>query len=136
MSGTLLSLLGALLCAALFGTVLRPQRPELALSLCIGAGVLVVVRLASQLLPLVSTLRTMLESGGVSTEYLSFLLKAVGIVLVTQLTADTCRDAGEGALAAKAELVGRVLLLMLSLPLLRQVLALATSLISGQAVDG
>lgn len=136
MTASLVSLLGVVLCAALLAVLLRTQRPELALCLCLGAGALVVVRLAQQLVPLVSSVRTMMETGGVSGVYLTVVLKAAGIALVTQLTADTCRDAGETALAAKAELVGRVMLLVLAVPLFEQVLSLVTALIREQAVAG
>ena len=55
---------------------------------------------------------------------------------LTQLTADTCRDAGETALAAKAELVGRVLLLAVAVPLFQDLLTLVTALMSGQEAGG
>ena len=64
------------------------------------------------------------------------MLKAAGITLLTQLTADTCRDAGETALAAKAELVGRVLLLAVAVPLFQDLLTLVTALMSGQEAGG
>ena len=134
MTATLVSLLGVVLCAALLAVLLRTQRPELALCLCLGAGALVVVLLAQQLVPLVSSVRSMMETGGVSGVYLTVVLKAAGIALVTQLAADTCRDAGETALAVKAELVGRVLLLVLAVPLFEQILSLVTALIREQAV--
>lgn len=136
MTASLISLLGVVLCAALLAVLLRSQRPELALCLGLGAGALVTVRLAQQMVPLVSAVRSMMETGGVSGLYLSVVLKAAGIALVTQMAADTCRDAGETALAAKAELVGRVLLLVLAVPLFEQILSLVTALIREQAVTG
>lgn len=63
------------------------------------------------------------------------VVKATGVCLLTQLTADTCRDAGETALAGKAELAGRFVLLALAVPLFADVLELVTALINGQAVS-
>ncbi len=40
-----------------------------------------------------------------------------GFCFLTQLGCDTCRDAGESAVAAKVELAGRVAVLVLSMPL-------------------
>ena len=136
MTASLISLLGVVLCAGLLAVLLRTQRPELAMCLCLGAGALVVVRLAQQLLPVVSAVRSRMQTGGVSGTYLTVMLKAAGVALVTQLTADTCRDAGETALAAKAELTGRVMLLVLAVPLFEQILSLVTALIHEQAVSG
>lgn len=127
---------GILLCAALLSAVLRSQRPELAICLGLAAGALVLVLLLSEIAPLLSAVRRMMQSGGLSAEWLGVVLKAAGVCLLTQLAADTCRDAGETALAGKAELAGRVLLLLLAIPLYERILSLVTQLISGQVVSG
>jgi len=135
-AGVLTLAVGLLLCGALLAVVLRSWRPELALCLSLAAGVLVVGLLLGQVTPLLAALRRLAEAGGLSGQLLGVVLKAAGICLVTQLTADTCRDAGESALASKAELVGRVLLLLLAVPLFEQILTLVTGLIDGGAVSG
>ena len=118
MTGTslLVGVVGLLLCATMLTTVLRTQRPELAVGLSLAAGVLVVGLLLRQALTVV--------------------FRAAGVCFVTQLAADTCRDAGETALASKAELTGRVLLLLLTVPLFEQVLTMIIGVIHGQAVVG
>lgn len=128
--------MGLLLCAAILALVVRGQRPELALCLSIAAGAAVLMMLMGHIAPLLTTLSNMLQGSAIPSEYIKAVLKATGICLLTQLTADTCRDAGETALAGKAELVGRVLLLLLSLPLFEDMLTLVTTLAQGQAVSG
>ena len=93
---------GVLLCAAVLATVLRAQRPELALGLSVAAGVLVVGLLLKELAPLLASLRRMTSAGGLSDGVLSVVLRAAGVCFVTQWAADTCRDAGQTALAGKA----------------------------------
>lgn len=133
---TLVAVIGLLLSAAVLSTLLRSQRPELAVGLGLVAGVLVVGVLLGQVSSLIGVLRRMLTLGGLSDGYLSVVLRAAGVCLLTQLTADTCRDAGESALAGKAELAGRVLMLLLAVPLFEQVLTLILGVIDGQAVTG
>lgn len=127
--GVLVTAVGVLLCAAVLATVLRAQRPELALGLSVAAGVLVVGLLLKELTPLMATMRRMLTVGGLSDKALSVVLRAAGVCFVTQWAADTCRDAGQTALAGKAELTGRVLLLLLTVPLFEQVLTLITGVV-------
>ena len=137
MSGqTLVGVVGLLLCAAVLSTVLRSQRPELALGLSLAAGALVSVVLLKEMVPLASSLRRMLALGGLSDASLSVVFRAAGVCFVTRLAADTCRDAGESALAGKAELAGQVVLLLLSLPLFEQVLTLIVGVVNRQAVTG
>lgn len=135
MSDLLWGVVGMLLSAAMLAVVLRTRRPELAMCLSLGAGVLVLLTLLRQAGTLFGSVRGLLEVGGISSEYLKAVLKGAGICMITQLTADTCRDAGETALAGKAELAGRLLLLAVAIPLFEDVLQLVTALINGQAVD-
>ncbi len=132
----LVTAVGLLLCGGLLSAVLRSQRPELAVCLSLLAGVLVVGMLLRQLSPLVDALRRMTALGGVGEHHLGVVLRGAGICLVTQLAADTCRDAGDTALAGKAELTGRILLLLLAVPLYEEILALIVNVVSGQAVMG
>ena len=133
---TLVAAVGLLLCAALLSLVLRTRRPELALCLSLAAGGVVLCLLLGQVAPLFAALRRMGETGGLSTAHVAVVLKAAGICLLTQLTADTCRDAGEAALAGKAELTGRILLLLLAVPLFEELLSLVVTLLQGQEVGG
>lgn len=132
----LLTAVGMLLCGALLSAVLRTQRPELAVCLSLLAGALAVGMLLGQITPLLTALRRMFALGGMGDSQLEVVLRGAGICLVTQLAADTCRDAGDTALANKAELTGRVLLLLLAVPLYEQILALIVNVVNGQAVTG
>lgn len=127
---------GVLLCAGVLSTVLRTHRPELAMGLSLLAGVLVLGVVLSRLTPFLTALRRMLAAGGLSEDAFSVVLRGVGVCLLTQLTADVCRDAGQSALAGKAELAGRVLLLLIAVPLYQQILTLILGLVNGQAVGG
>lgn len=132
----LVTAVGVLLCGGLLAAVLRSRRPELAMCLSLLAGVLVVGMLLRQLSPLIAALRRMTALGGIKESYVGVVLRGAGICLVARLAADTCRDAGDSALASKAELTGRILLLLLAVPLYEEILTLIVGVIYGQAVTG
>ena len=132
----LVAVVGVLLCGAMLSAMLRTQRPELAMGLALLAGAVVVAFLVRQILPLAATVRRMAALGGVSDGAFSTVFRAAGVCLLTQIAADTCRDAGEVALAGKAELAGRILLLLMMVPLFEQVLNLIVTAVNGQAVGG
>ena len=56
------------------------------------------------------------------------LLKAVGIGVVSQFTAEICRDAGEPVLAGRVEFFAKVEIILLSLPQIRSILQIAGEL--------
>ena len=132
----LMTVVGLLLCGAVLSAVLRAQRPELAVCLSLLAGAVAVMALLGRLTPLIAALRRMTALGGIENNSLSVVLKGAGVCLITQLAADSCRDAGDTALAGKAELAGRVLLLLLAVPLYEQILTLIVGIVQSQAVTG
>ncbi len=132
----LVAVVGVLLCGALLAAVLRTQRPELAMGLSLLAGAVVALFLLRQVVPLAGTVRRMVALGGLSEGVFAVVFRAAGVCLLTQIVADTCRDAGESALAGKAELAGRILLLLMTVPLFEQILTLILGVVNRQAVSG
>ena len=53
-------------------------------------------------------------------QYIGTVLKATGIAVLITVCSAVCKDAGQTAIAAKLEIAGRVVILMLSLPVLSQ----------------
>ncbi len=50
------------------------------------------------------------------------MLKMVGIAYLTQLVVSICRDAGNGAVAAQINMVGKISMLLVSFPVLEALL--------------
>ena len=77
---------------------------------------------------LMEFLREIGAASGLSEDLFIPLYKTVGIALVVKAGGSLCRDAGESALASAVETAGTVCALLVSLPLLRAVLALLLEL--------
>lgn len=92
------------------------------------ASVVVTGAVLTQLAPLLGELEKLL-CGVLDQAYTVVPIKAVGIGITTQITSDICRDCGEAGVASKVELAGKVALLMISLPLMRDILELSTSVL-------
>ena len=101
---------------------LRPLQPELAVLLSIAAGALMLALVIGRLRTVVQTLTEMAARADLHPRFLQTALKAVGLAYLAGFTAQVCRDAGEGALAGKVELVGKVAILLLALPVMSAVL--------------
>lgn len=68
-----------------------------------------------------------------SIGYLSLLWKALAISILTATSADLCRSAEEEAIAAKVELLGKCELLVIALPLFRDLADLVMRIAEGMA---
>ena len=119
---------GLCVVGALLALVVRRGSPETALLLTLGAVTAVLLSLAGSLERLMDFLGELVEESGLSRELFTPLYKTVGIALVVKIGGSLCRDAGESALASAVETAGTVCALLVSLPLLRAVLALLLEL--------
>ena len=62
------------------------------------------------------------DSGGMSEGMWRIILKALGVAFVTEIAEGVCRDSGEGSLAVWVETAGKLAILLLSLPMIREIL--------------
>ena len=114
---------------ALCALTLRKQVPELALVLDMVTGLLLLITAFGALEQVKDFFAELAELAGLAPEILTPLVKTVGIAIVTRVTAELCRDAGEGGIAAFAEVAGGVAALCVALPLARAVLTMISRLL-------
>ncbi len=81
------------------------------------------------LVPVVDFAGEVIKESGIS-EYGKIIFKAIGIAYLTNITSEICRDCGENTLSEAIENVGRIELLLLSLPLLSEILTFSRYLLS------
>ena len=127
----IVALCGIAVLAAVFSVMLKKYIPEYSFLISLGAGVLILLLILSKITPAVSQIKNLLSATGLSSEYGSVLFKSLGVCFLTQFAADSCRDAGESALASKVELAGKVLIVVMALPLFEKIAETALSLLGG-----
>lgn len=123
-------MIGIALVAMILCVLLKGYRPEYSVFLSLAAGIIILLMALDALTPMMGTLFQLIELSGQGKEAFSILLKSLGVCFITQLAADACRDAGEGAIASKVELAGKVVILLLAMPLFEQIITVATSLMT------
>lgn len=115
---------GAALCALAAILILRSQKSEFSGFVSLAASVILLGAACISFFPVMEFVAESVADTGFS-EYFGTLMKALGITLLVQLCSQVCRDAGEAALASKLELVGKAEILLLCLPLVSELIALA-----------
>ncbi len=115
--------------AALFGTVVRRGAPELALLLTVTAGVWILTAVLDGLGAAAAMAERLAQLAQMDAAVAGPVLKTVVVALVTRITAEICRGAGEGGLAAFVETAGTILALTAALPLMAAVLTMLEELL-------
>ena len=124
------ALAGFALVAVVALVVLRTARPELATILALAVTAAIFAAILPEIIRIVQLLRDLANQGGVAPDYLGTVLRIVGVAYLTEFGAQVARDAGEGAVASKVELGGKVLVLTMALPILLGILQLVVHLLT------
>ena len=110
-------------------TVIKQWKSDFLPLVRIGAVVLFGSLLIANAKPLLSLVTTLENGTMASFVHIETILKGVGIVILTQISSDICRDSGEGTLAGHIETIGKLELLLLCVPLIEEILATAEKLL-------
>ncbi len=124
----ILKLCGGALLIAGIALILRQYKPEFAVPVAVGGGVVMLLAIITLIAPQIDYINALWLDESFSV-YASPLVKALGVALVAQTAADICRDMGESATASKVELAGKAEIMLLCLPLIGELLGFARELL-------
>lgn len=122
----IISLIGVGLISAVLSVVIKQYRPEYSIYISLLSGMLILGAVVTAIAPALSSLTDMIGTDG---GYGEILLKALAVCYITHFAAQSCEDAGEKAIAAKIDLVGKAALLILSLPLFNELAGMIKELL-------
>ncbi|WP_127594214.1 stage III sporulation protein AD [Paenibacillus lautus] len=98
--------------------VVKEQKPLFAFLLAVATSLLIFLFLIGKIGNVLSMLEDLAESSGVQIIYLKTVLKIIGIAYIAEMGAQIVRDAGQESIASKIELAGKVLILVLAVPII------------------
>jgi len=124
----LFQIIGLALIATIIIIVLKAQRPEIAVQVSLVTGIVIFMLILGKVAAVVDLLNSYAAKVNIDKSYLSTLLKIVGIAYITEFGAEVCRDAGEGAIASKVELAGKVVIMVLAVPIITSLLDLVINI--------
>lgn len=98
--------------------IIKEQKPIFAFLLAASTGILIFLFLIGKIATVVGELERMAEAAGVQMIYLKTILKIIGIAYIAEFGSQIVRDAGQESIAAKIELAGKVLIMVLAIPII------------------
>jgi stage III sporulation protein AD len=87
----ILNIVGIALVVTVFAVLLREVRPEMALLLALGFGVLIFILVLSKMGAIINLFRDLTHKAQVDELYLLTLLKILGIAYIAEFGAQICR---------------------------------------------
>jgi stage III sporulation protein AD len=85
-------------------------------------GILVFLYMVNHLKAVLTVLQDLTAGASINFLFLDTLLKVVGIAYIAEFGSQICKDADEGLVASKIEFAGKILILILAVPIILLVL--------------
>lgn len=101
---------------------LKEFNKTIAVQLSVAGGAVIMLILLSYISGLLDEMNAFVGRANIKSDFVQVMLKAVGVSYLAQIGSEICRDMGEGTLAVKVEIAGRVILCTIALPLVIKVM--------------
>ena len=115
-------LIGISLSALILAVIIRDYNKTASIAIVIAASVMIFLRIASDVSTIFNSLTHISSGVETAANYIKLMMKVLGIVLITQFTADLCRDCGENSLASQTETAAKIIVVSMILPLFETVI--------------
>lgn len=109
--------------------MIKRESPLFAILVSLAVAVLIFLLIIPQLAGLVALFGTITGYLISGREYVLVVVKIIGIAYVAEFGAQICHDAGEGAIGAKIELAGKVLIMGIAAPVVISLVELVVAII-------
>ncbi|ARK31404.1 Stage III sporulation protein AC/AD protein family protein [Halalkalibacter krulwichiae] len=108
---------------------MKEQKPLFAFLLTVFVGVLIFLFLIDEIAKIIAMLEGIAEQANMNMMYLQTILKIIGIAYIAEFGAQIAKDAGQAAIASKIELAGKILILVMAIPILTAVIEMVLALL-------
>ncbi|MCL2677567.1 MAG: stage III sporulation protein AD [Clostridiales bacterium] len=120
----------AILAAVLAVFANESRLPAAGMLLALGSGIIMLLLLLPKISQLFQSFGNLAEKANINTFYFTTIFKVMGIAYISEFGAQICRDVGQGSLAMKVELAGKVAIMLLAIPIMAAVLQSVLGLLS------
>ncbi|MGI6622961.1 MAG: stage III sporulation protein AD [Clostridiaceae bacterium] len=115
--------------AAILAVIISEKKPELGLLLGLAFGTIALMVAFSKAGAIVEVLEDTINKAGIDGKLLVPVLKVTGMAYITQFSVDACKDVGQNSIAGKVETVGKIMMLVVAVPIATSLIRIISSII-------
>ena len=119
--------IGLITCLATM--IIRPVRADFAVIIAIVCGLIILFMVVDYLSNVFEVLRNIIGISGVNSNLYTLLLKIIGVGYLIEFTAGICSDTGNSGLGDKVLLGGKIIILVMALPIITNILQIIMELL-------
>ncbi len=119
--------IGLITCLATM--IIRPIRSDFAVIIAIVGGLIILFMVVNYLSSVFETFRNIIGITGLNSSLYTLLLKIIGVGYLVEFTAGICSDTGNSSLGDKVLLGGKIIILVMALPIITNILHIVMELL-------
>lgn len=109
--------------------IVKPVRSDFAIMLSIVGGIIIIFYLLSYLSNVFDMFNNIFTVSGINSSLYAIIFKIIGIGYLTEFTASICNDTGNSSIADKVLLGGKIIILVMALPIVTSILDIVMELL-------
>lgn len=124
-----MQIIGTGLTAAFLALVIKEQKPNLAFLLTVFTGCFLFLFLADQIRLVLQMIERIATNAAIESVYVETILKIIGIAYIAEFASQITKDAGQGAIASKIEMAGKIVILAMAVPILTALIEMVLQMV-------
>lgn len=117
------------LTGVILASLMKSVNKEISIYIILATVIILFLSIIDRLSEVFLFLQNIYDKVTYGKTFFPIILKVLAVAYITDFTAQLCKDAGEGAIASKVELAGKVIIFYLAMPILSAILELIGSLL-------
>lgn len=125
----ILKIVALALTGVILAALMKQINKEISIYIILATVIILFLSIIDRITDIFLFLEGIYENVTYGKIFFPVILKVLAVAYITDFTAQMCKDAGEGAIGAKVELAGKVIIFYLAMPILTAILELIRSLL-------
>ncbi len=126
---SLYKIIGIALITVVATLILKPVRPDFAVFISVVGGVIILFMLAGYLTDIFEVFNQIFNYTNVNSSLYKIIFKIIGVGYLVEFTASLCSDTGNNSLGDKVLLGGKIIILVMALPIVTSILEIVMELL-------
>lgn len=114
----IIQIVGLGLIATFLIVLIKDISPKFSFLITVFTGVMIFLYLVDKISAIIDILGKLAMEANINMVYLETILKIIGIAYIAEFGAQITKDAGQNSISAKIELAGKILIMVMAIPII------------------
>ncbi|MBD0380728.1 stage III sporulation protein AD [Paenibacillus sedimenti] len=125
----IIQIVGLGLIVTILSLIIKEQKPIFAFLLAAFTGVMIFLFLIGKISSVIQVLEDLAQKSNINMVFLKTILKIIGVAYIAEFGAQIVRDAGQESIASKIELSGKILIMVMAIPIITVIIETVVKLL-------